>query len=89
MREASPVTYVKKGMPPFLFVHGTADRTAYSPTKPRKMCEKMKQVGGSVRDSRWWKAAGMGSWTGRKIPPRQAYKGEGSAVAAQDDALVE
>ena len=25
LREASPVTYVQKGMPPFLFVHGTAD----------------------------------------------------------------
>jgi acetyl esterase/lipase len=24
-REASPITYVKKGMPPFLLIHGTSD----------------------------------------------------------------
>lgn len=72
LREASPITYVHKGMPPFLLIHGTND-----PLVPYdqsvKMCEKMKQAGGScevftVEDA----GHGIGGW--EKNPAFQPYK---------------
>jgi acetyl esterase len=46
LREASPVTYVHKGMPPYLFVHGTADQLAYF-HQSQEMCDMMKKAGSS------------------------------------------
>jgi acetyl esterase len=44
MRESSPITYVKKGMPPYLFVHGTTDPLVNF-RQSEAMCAKMKQAG--------------------------------------------
>jgi acetyl esterase/lipase len=44
MREASPATYVSKGMPPFLFIHGTDDKPVPH-DQSELMCEKMKRAG--------------------------------------------
>jgi acetyl esterase len=44
LREASPITWVKRDMPPFLLIHGTADKTVpYAQSV--KMAAAMKQVG--------------------------------------------
>jgi alpha-L-fucosidase 2 len=44
--QASPVTYVKKDMPPFLLMHGSRDEDVpYSQSV--EMCNKIKQAGGS------------------------------------------
>lgn len=72
LREASPITYVKRGMPPFLLIHGDADPTVpYA--QSTKLCERMKQVRAScellaVKGG----AHGMGGW--EKDPALQAYK---------------
>jgi len=42
--EASPITYVHQGMPPYLFVHGTKDELCNF-RQSQAMCEKMKQAG--------------------------------------------
>jgi acetyl esterase/lipase len=47
-KKASPITYVKKGPPPFLFFHGTADKVV-SVTQSRIMADKLKAVGGSAK----------------------------------------
>jgi alpha-L-fucosidase 2 len=44
LREASPIHYVHKGMPPFLFIHGTLDKSVPFNQSPL-MCDKMKSVG--------------------------------------------
>ena len=41
---ASPTTYIHKGMPPFLFIQGTADEQVPYQQSP-KMCEAMKKIG--------------------------------------------
>jgi len=46
MREASPLTWVRQGMPPFLFIHGTADQLCNF-RQSQKMCEAIKKVGSS------------------------------------------
>jgi acetyl esterase len=44
LREASPITWVSRDMPPFLLIHGTADKTVpYS--QSLKLHAKMKQAG--------------------------------------------
>jgi alpha-L-fucosidase 2 len=44
--KASPVTYVKRDMPPFLLVHGSKDEDVpYS--QSLEMCQKMKRAGAS------------------------------------------
>jgi alpha-L-fucosidase 2 len=43
MREGSPITYVKKGMPPYLFVHGTGDPLVKF-RQSEAMCARMKQA---------------------------------------------
>lgn len=72
LREASPVTYVKKGMPPFLLIHGTED-----PLVPYQqsvaMCAKMKLAGNVCEVFTVQGAAhGVGGW--EKNPAFQAYK---------------
>ena len=46
LREASPINYVKKGMPPFLLIHGTADPLVAF-RQSTMMCEKIKAAGSS------------------------------------------
>jgi alpha-L-fucosidase 2 len=72
LREASPITYVKRAMPPFLLIHGDADPTVPY-TQSTKLCERIKQAGAScelfaVKGG----AHGMGGW--EKDPALQAYK---------------
>jgi acetyl esterase/lipase len=47
-KRASPVTYVKKGMPPFMFFHGTEDKLV-NVRQSRLLCDKLKEVGGAAR----------------------------------------
>lgn len=72
LREASPVTYVAKGMPPFLMIHGTGDQMvpfAQSVT----MCERIKKAGGSCELYPVEGAPhGVGGW--EKNPAFQGYK---------------
>ena len=72
LREATPVKYVKKGMPPFLLIHGTKD-----PLVPFRqatlMRDKIKQAGSScelfpVEGG----AHGVGNW--ERNPALQQYK---------------
>jgi acetyl esterase len=44
LREASAATYVKRGMPPFLLIHGTADK-AVPYDQSVKFCEQLKAAG--------------------------------------------
>lgn len=72
MREASPLTYVKAGMPPYLLIHGTKDAQVPYEQSPM-MCDKIKQAGAScelftVPDA----PHGVGPW--EKVPEFQAYK---------------
>ena len=47
-RRASPITYVSKNAPPFLFVHGTADEMVPI-QQSEEMVEKLRQAGVSAR----------------------------------------
>lgn len=47
-KNASPVTYVRKGAPPFLFFHGTEDKIV-PVAQSRTMVEKLKAAGGTVK----------------------------------------
>ena len=72
LREQSPYTYVKPGLPPFLLIHGTKDeQVPYNQSV--RMCEKLKANGNqcelyTVEGG----MHGMGSWD--KIPGGPAYK---------------
>lgn len=46
-KKASPVTYVRKGAPPFLFIHGTADKVV-DVAQSRVLAAKLKEAGGVV-----------------------------------------
>jgi acetyl esterase/lipase len=72
LRRASPITYVKKNMPPFLFIHGTKDETVAYEQSP-KMCDKMKRAGARCEVFPVEGAGhGIGGW--EKNPAFQAYK---------------
>jgi acetyl esterase len=72
LRQASPITYVKKDMPPFLFIHGTKDETVGYEQSP-KMCDKMKRAGARCEVFPVEGAGhGIGGW--EKNPAFQAYK---------------
>ncbi|MBI3698110.1 MAG: alpha/beta hydrolase [Acidobacteria bacterium] len=72
LREASPITYVKKGMPPFLLIHGTEDK-AVPYDQSVRMCEKMKQAGNRCEIFTVEGAPhGVGPW--EKNRAFQAYK---------------
>ena len=70
--KASPVSYVRKGMPPFLLIHGTRDQQVpYEQSV--EMCAKMRLSGAScdlytVREG----GHGMGGWD--RSPELQGYK---------------
>lgn len=72
MREASPITYVKKGMPPYLFVHGTGD-SLVNFRQTEAMCAKMKQSG-SACEIYAVEGAGHGMGTWERNPAWQGYK---------------
>ena len=44
LRDASPLTHVHSGMPPFLFVHGAAD-TLVPPEQSTAMCDALRSAG--------------------------------------------
>ena len=72
LAEASPINYVHKGMPSFLFIHGTKDAAVPYEQSPL-MCDKMKSVGVkcevyTVEDA----PHGVGPW--EKNPAWQGYK---------------
>jgi len=72
MRLASPITFVHKGMPPFLMIHGTADKAVPYEQSPQ-MCAKMKEAG--VRCEVFTVEGaphGIGPW--EKTPDYQKYK---------------
>jgi carboxypeptidase Q len=72
LRQASPITYVKKDMPSFLFIHGTNDETVPYEQSP-KMCDKMKRAGARCEVFPVEGAGhGIGGW--EKNPAFQAYK---------------
>ena len=47
-RAASPMTYATRGSPPFLFIHGVADRVV-PPSQAQALSEKLRKAGGSAR----------------------------------------
>jgi len=72
LREASPITYVKPGMAPFLLIHGTQDK-AVPYDQSVRMCEKMKRAGNRCEVFTVEGAPhGVGPW--EKNPAFQAYK---------------
>lgn len=72
MREASPIHYVHRGMPPFLMIHGTADKAVPYEQSPL-MCAKMKEAGVPCEVFRVDGAPhGIGPW--EKVPEFQHYK---------------
>lgn len=72
MRAASGVTYVHKGMPPYLLIHGTADKQVPYDQSPL-MCAKMKEAGvGCEVFTVEGAPHGIGAW--EKEPAFQKYK---------------
>ena len=73
LREISPIYSVRKGMPPFLCIHGTKDdQVSYE--QSTAMCESMKRVGAAcdlitINDG----GHGMSSW---RAPEMQHWKAE-------------
>lgn len=74
LKEASPVAYVKKGLPPFLFIHGTKDAAVPYEQSPM-MCEKLKAHGNRCELFTVEGAPhGIGAW--EKNPEWTGYKGK-------------
>jgi acetyl esterase len=72
MRDASPIRYVHRGMPPFLFIHGTEDRSVPFNQSPL-MCDAMKSAGVACEVIAVEGAPhGMSNW--EKSAAFQAYK---------------
>lgn len=72
VRKASPINNVRKGIPPFLLIHGTADKTVPYIQSP-EMCKKIESVGGSCEVFPVEGADhGIGKWEAN--PALQAYK---------------
>ncbi|MCC6363570.1 MAG: alpha/beta hydrolase [Bryobacterales bacterium] len=72
LREASPITYVRKGLPPFLFIHGTKDAAVPYEQSPL-MCEALKKAGDRCEVFPVDGAPhGVGPW--EKNPEFQGYK---------------
>jgi alpha-L-fucosidase 2 len=72
LREASATSYVKKGMPPFLLIHGTKDETVPYP-QSTVLYEKMRQAGASC-ELFTVTGGGHGVTGWEKDPQHQAYK---------------
>jgi alpha-L-fucosidase 2 len=72
LKEASPSTYVKKGLPPFLFIHGTKDAAVPYDQSPL-LCDMLKAAGNRCEVFTVDGAPhGVGAWEGH--PEWQAYK---------------
>jgi acetyl esterase len=72
LKEASPATYVKKGLPPFLFIHGTLD-AAVPYDQSTLMCDKLKAAGNRCEVFTVVGAPhGIGAW--EKQPEWLGYK---------------
>lgn len=72
LKEASPINYVQKGLPPFLFIHGTKD-AAVPYEQSAMMCEALKKAGNKCEVFTVEGAPhGVGPW--EKVPEYQAYK---------------
>ena len=72
LREASPITYVKKGLPPFLFLHGTKDAAVPYDQSPL-LCDALKKAGNRCEVYTVEGAPhGVGPW--EKNPEFQGYK---------------
>jgi len=72
LKEASPITYVKPGLPPFLFIHGTKDAAVPYEQSPM-MCDKLKAAGNRCEVFTVEGAPhGVGAW--EKNPEWQSYK---------------
>jgi acetyl esterase len=65
LRQLSPIEHVRRDMPPFLLIHGTAD-TLVPFEQSRAMCDRMKSagascelypVGGAGHGVRWWEGS--------------------------------
>jgi acetyl esterase len=64
LHDVSPVFYVSKDMPPFLFIHGTADRVVPFESSPL-MCDAMKKAGAACEVVKVEGADhGMENWKG-------------------------
>jgi acetyl esterase/lipase len=63
-RRASPIVYVRKNAPPFLLLHGTADRIV-PPEQASAMAERLQKAGG-VAKVEWVEGEGHG-WRGEKL----------------------
>lgn len=75
LAQLSPVDNIRRDMPPFLFVHGTADSMVPF-DQSRIMCDHMKAAGASCElypvkggghGIRWWDSVGLGSGYKHKI----------------------
>lgn len=72
LKEASPATYVKGGLPPFLFIHGTKDAAVPYDQSPL-LCDKLKAAGNRCEVFTVEGAPhGIGAW--EKNPDWVAYK---------------
>ena len=72
LKEASPITHVRKGLPPFLFIHGTKDAAVPYEQSPM-MCERLKAAGNRCEVFTVEGAPhGIGPW--EKNPEWQQYK---------------
>jgi acetyl esterase len=65
LAQLSPINSVRAGMPPFLFIHGTADSLVPF-SQSREMCSRMRQAGASCEvypveggghGIRWWESS--------------------------------
>ena len=72
LKEASPITYVKRGLPPFLFIHGTKDVTVPF-EQSTLLCDQLKASGNRCEVFAVEGAPhGVGRWESQ--PEWQAYK---------------
>jgi alpha-L-fucosidase 2 len=72
LKQASPITYVTSGLPPFLFIHGTKD-AAVPYDQSRLMCDTLKAAGNRCEVYTVEGAPhGIGAW--EKNPDWQGYK---------------
>lgn len=72
LREASPISHVTRGLPPFLLIHGSADQTVDYQQSVR-MCERLRAAGDSCELYTVEGAPhGVGAW--EKNPAFQGYK---------------
>ncbi len=72
LKEASPINFVRKGLPPFLFIHGTKDAAVPFEQSPL-MCDRLKAAGNRCEVFPVEGAPhGIGGWEGR--PEWTGYK---------------